>query len=191
MHGWRNQARTGPAPGTRPADARQPDTNSHFCSRRNAIVRHPGLAPDWAVRVHVEITVRYRHGGWRQLRSSRLTAWPVPSTKPWPCRFGLLRQGRRVSEPRRGPFPRHHPTRRTGRADHGAARLGQRIEGTTKSGRSRTVSIDPGTVQILRDHRKRQAGERLRVGPSGAALTTTYSPPPGASRSTQTRCPRS
>ncbi len=42
---------------------------------------------------------------------------------------------------------------------------GQRIEGTTKSGRSRIVSIDPGTVQILRDHRKRQAGERLKVGP--------------------------
>ncbi len=42
---------------------------------------------------------------------------------------------------------------------------GQRIEGTTKSGRSRTVSIDPGTVQELRDHRKRQAEERLRVGP--------------------------
>src|SRR5262249_4621611 len=34
-----------------------------------------------------------------------------------------------------------------------------------KSGRSRTVSIDAETVQILRDHRKRQAGERLRVGP--------------------------
>jgi integrase len=42
---------------------------------------------------------------------------------------------------------------------------GQRIEGTTKSGRSRTVSIDAGTAQVLRDHRKRQAGERLRVGP--------------------------
>ena len=41
---------------------------------------------------------------------------------------------------------------------------GQRIEGTTKSGRSRTVSIDLDTVQILRDHRKRQAEERLRVG---------------------------
>jgi len=67
---------------------------------------------------------------------------------------------------------------------------GQRIEGTTKSGRSRTVSIDPGTAQVLRDHRKRQAGERLRVGPSGAALTTTCSPPPGASRFTPTRCRR-
>ena len=42
---------------------------------------------------------------------------------------------------------------------------GHRIEGTTKSGRSRTVSIDPGTVQVLRDHRKRQAEERLKVGP--------------------------
>ena len=30
---------------------------------------------------------------------------------------------------------------------------GQRIEGTTKGRRSRTVSIDPGTVQVLRDHR--------------------------------------
>ncbi len=42
---------------------------------------------------------------------------------------------------------------------------GQRIEGTTKSGRSRTVSIDAETVQVLRDHHKRQAEERLRVGP--------------------------
>lgn len=42
---------------------------------------------------------------------------------------------------------------------------GQRIEGTTKGGRSRTVSIDPDTVQVLRNHRKLQAGERLRVGP--------------------------
>lgn len=41
---------------------------------------------------------------------------------------------------------------------------GERIEGTTKSGRSRTVSIDAATVQVLRDHRKRQAEERLTVG---------------------------
>jgi integrase len=41
----------------------------------------------------------------------------------------------------------------------------QRVEGTTKSGRSRTVSLDPGTVQVLRDRRKRQDGERLKVGP--------------------------
>lgn len=43
---------------------------------------------------------------------------------------------------------------------------GQRIEGTTKGGRSRTVSIDPGTVQVLKDHRKRQTAERLAVGPA-------------------------
>ena len=42
---------------------------------------------------------------------------------------------------------------------------GQRVEGTTKSGRSRTVSIDADTVQVLRGHRKRQTEERLRVGP--------------------------
>ena len=42
---------------------------------------------------------------------------------------------------------------------------GARIEGTTKSGRSRTVSIDEGTAQVLREHRARQAGERLTAGP--------------------------
>ena len=42
---------------------------------------------------------------------------------------------------------------------------GERIEGTTKSGRSRTVSIDAGTVQVLREHRDRQAADRDTVGP--------------------------
>jgi integrase len=42
---------------------------------------------------------------------------------------------------------------------------GTRIEGTTKSGRSRTVSIDAGTAQVLREHRARQAEERLVAGP--------------------------
>ena len=41
---------------------------------------------------------------------------------------------------------------------------GTRIEGTIKRGRSRTVSIDEGTAQVLRDHRARQAGERLTAG---------------------------
>ena len=41
---------------------------------------------------------------------------------------------------------------------------GTRIEGTTKTGRSRTVSIDASTVQILREHRARQAAEQLAVG---------------------------
>ncbi|WP_433351693.1 tyrosine-type recombinase/integrase [Microtetraspora malaysiensis] len=41
---------------------------------------------------------------------------------------------------------------------------GERVNGTTKSGRSRVVSIDPETVAVLREHRKRQAAERLLVG---------------------------
>ncbi|SEG94686.1 Site-specific recombinase XerD [Thermomonospora echinospora] len=46
---------------------------------------------------------------------------------------------------------------------------GQRIEGTTKSGRSRIVSIDAGTVKVLRAHRKRQAAEQLEAGESWKA----------------------
>ena len=42
---------------------------------------------------------------------------------------------------------------------------GRRIEGTTKSGRSRTISIDAGTIQVLREHRARQAEECLAAGP--------------------------
>ena len=42
---------------------------------------------------------------------------------------------------------------------------GKRIEGTTKSGRSRTVSLDADTVQVLRDHWKRRAQDRLKAGP--------------------------
>jgi integrase len=42
---------------------------------------------------------------------------------------------------------------------------GTRIEGTTKSGQSRTVSIDTGTVQVLREHHARQAEDRLTAGP--------------------------
>jgi integrase len=38
---------------------------------------------------------------------------------------------------------------------------GERVEGTTKGGRQRTVRIDPGTVQVLREHRARQAADRL------------------------------
>ena len=41
---------------------------------------------------------------------------------------------------------------------------GQRVEGTTKGGRSRTVSLDRDTVAILREHRRRQAEERLSAG---------------------------
>jgi integrase len=41
---------------------------------------------------------------------------------------------------------------------------GQRVEGTTKGGRSRTISLDCDTVAILREHRRQQAEERLAAG---------------------------
>ena len=41
---------------------------------------------------------------------------------------------------------------------------GQRIEGSTKGGRSRTVSLDRDTLTVLREHRRRQAEERLAAG---------------------------
>jgi integrase len=43
---------------------------------------------------------------------------------------------------------------------------GQRIEGTTKGGRSRVVSIDSETVVVLREHQRRQDEERLTAGPA-------------------------
>ena len=51
---------------------------------------------------------------------------------------------------------------------------GQRVEGTTKGGRSRMVSIDPRTVQVLKDHRERQATERLTVGPQWRGDSDDY-----------------
>ena len=41
---------------------------------------------------------------------------------------------------------------------------GQRIEGTTKGGRSRVVSIDSETVAVLREHQRHQGEERLAAG---------------------------
>ena len=41
---------------------------------------------------------------------------------------------------------------------------GQRIEGTTKGGRSRVVSIDSETVTVLRKHQRDQDEERLAAG---------------------------
>jgi integrase len=45
---------------------------------------------------------------------------------------------------------------------------GQRVEGTTKGGRSRTISIDSETVTVLRDHHYQQAGERQAAGSAWA-----------------------
>lgn len=38
---------------------------------------------------------------------------------------------------------------------------GVRVEGTTKAGRSRIVSLDAGTIEAMRDHRTKQLEERL------------------------------
>ncbi|MDP9398458.1 MAG: site-specific integrase [Actinomycetota bacterium] len=54
---------------------------------------------------------------------------------------------------------------------------GRRVDGTTKGGRSRTISIDAETAGVLREHRKDQAAERLKAGPlwtgSGLLVFTT------------------
>jgi integrase len=43
---------------------------------------------------------------------------------------------------------------------------GERVTGTTKSGRTRVVSIDDATVAVLRQHKADQAADQLRVGDS-------------------------
>ena len=43
---------------------------------------------------------------------------------------------------------------------------GERVTDTTKSGRSRMVSLDAGTVAALREHRRRQLEERMKAGPA-------------------------
>jgi integrase len=41
---------------------------------------------------------------------------------------------------------------------------GERVNGTTKSGRTRVVSIDDETVAVLRQHKADQAAEQLHAG---------------------------
>jgi len=41
---------------------------------------------------------------------------------------------------------------------------GKRVEGTTKGGRSRTVSLDRETVAVLREHLRQQTEERFAAG---------------------------
>lgn len=41
---------------------------------------------------------------------------------------------------------------------------GERVEDTTKGGRSRVVSIDGTTVEVMREHRKAQVEEQLALG---------------------------
>jgi integrase len=60
---------------------------------------------------------------------------------------------------------------------------GERIDGTTKSGRTRVVSIDDGTVAVLRQHKADQAADQLRAGDSwrgvkdGHVFTTGWGEP--------------
>lgn len=42
---------------------------------------------------------------------------------------------------------------------------GERVEGTTKSGRKRVVSLDARTVQVFRAQRSQQAADKLQLGP--------------------------
>jgi integrase len=49
---------------------------------------------------------------------------------------------------------------------------GQRVEGTTKGGRSRVVSMDRETVAIMREYRRHQAEERLAAGSAWTGTVT-------------------
>ncbi len=60
---------------------------------------------------------------------------------------------------------------------------GERVNGTTKSGRTRVVSIDDQTAAVLRQHRADQAAEQLKAGDSwrgakdGHVFTTGWGEP--------------
>ena len=51
---------------------------------------------------------------------------------------------------------------------------GQRVDGTTKSGRSRVVSIDAETVAVLRQRKADQAAEQLKAGDSWRGAKDGY-----------------
>jgi integrase len=87
----------------------------------------------------------------------------------WP---GVRRAGRPTAEPGAGAGPRRR-RRRLDITGSAAVVDGIRIEGTTKSGRSRTVSVDAGTIQVLKEHRARQTDERLTAG-SGWMASDEY-----------------
>jgi integrase len=58
---------------------------------------------------------------------------------------------------------------------------GERINGTTKGGRSRVVSSDAGTVAVLKDHQSRQEADQELAGPewrgNGRVFTTQMGAP--------------
>ena len=51
---------------------------------------------------------------------------------------------------------------------------GERIDGTTKSGRTRVVSIDDGTVAVLRQRKADQAVDQLKAGDSWRGVQDGY-----------------
>jgi integrase len=51
---------------------------------------------------------------------------------------------------------------------------GERVDDTTKGGRSRVVALDAGTVAVLREHRRRQLSERIKVGPLWVESTLVF-----------------
>jgi len=51
---------------------------------------------------------------------------------------------------------------------------GERVTGTTKSGRTRVVSIDDATMAVLRQHKADQAADQLRVGDSWRGIKDGY-----------------
>ena len=55
-----------------------------------------------------------------------------------------------------------------------AVTAGERIDGTTKSGRTRVVSIDDGTVAVLRQHQADQAAGQLKAGDAWRAIKDGY-----------------
>ena len=60
---------------------------------------------------------------------------------------------------------------------------GERINGTTKSGRTRVIAIDEGTVAVLRQHKAGQAAEQALAGDywrgasNGYVFTTGWGEP--------------
>jgi integrase len=51
---------------------------------------------------------------------------------------------------------------------------GERIDGTTKSGRTRVVSIDDETIAVLHQHKADQAADQLKAGDSWRGVKDGY-----------------
>ena len=76
-----------------------------------------------------------------------------------------------------------HPCVFTSLTGSTAVIAGERINGTTKSGRTRVVSIDDPTVAVLRQHKSNQAADQLKAGDAwrgvkdGDVFTTGWGEP--------------